>query len=319
MLTKNVCIVLRNIKNSLSSLDYLSVTDAFLSGGYCFQEIRLLSYEEKTVFTDAVASLKKTADNLAVVADRTILFQVREWLSELFDGEFVQGTLSGAGETTVKRLLGEAARMSGDKLAYNYIRKYDEDVVEIVYDSSVPKMLTDDVLRLLTEGLGDAIYALDDTPLEKRLVQLLKLRGRKICVAESFTGGGVSRRIVSVPGASEVYFEGLNTYDERSKIKRLGVSEYTLKTVGAVSDETAYEMAAGLIAAGDCDISVATTGLAGPKSDRTELPVGLCYIAVGLKEKVYVYRYRFEGTREEITETAINYALFLAYRQLKNI
>ena len=174
MLTKNVCIALRNIKNSLSSLDYLSVTDAFLSGGYCFQEIRLLSYEEKTVFTDAVASLKKTADNLAVVADRTILFQVREWLSELFDGEFVQGTLSGAGafredgfslfllaaesgesgteyvrnvcipfltrkygtrfdrmtlravgagETTVKRLLGEAARMSGDKLAYNYIRK----------------------------------------------------------------------------------------------------------------------------------------------------------------------------------------------------
>lgn len=87
MLTKNVCIVLRNIKNSLSSLDYLSVTDAFLSGGYCFQEIRLLSYEERTAFTDAVASLKKTADNLAVVADRTILFQVREWLSELFDGE----------------------------------------------------------------------------------------------------------------------------------------------------------------------------------------------------------------------------------------
>ena len=91
------------------------------------------------------------------------------------------------------------------------------------------------------------------------------------------------------------------------------------ETVGAVSDETAYEMATGLIAAGDCDISIATTGLAGPKSDRTELPVGLCYIAVGLKEKVYVYRYRFEGTREEITETAINYALFLAYRQLKNI
>ena len=78
-------------------------------------------------------------------------------------------------------------------------------------------------------------------------------------------------------------------------------------------------MAAGLIASGDCDISVATTGLAGPKSDRTELPVGLAYIAIGLKEKVYVYRYRFEGTREEITETAINYALFLAYRQLKNL
>ena len=204
-------------------------------------------------------------------------------------------------------------------MTYNDIERYGESVVEILYDSSAPKMLADGVLRLFAEGLGDAVYALDDTPLEKRLVQLLKLRGKKISVAESFTGGGVGRRIVSVPGASEVYFEGLNTYDERAKIKRLGVSEYTLRTVGAVSDETAYEMAAGLIASGDCDISVATTGLAGPKSDRTELPVGLVYIAVGLKEKVYVYRYRFEGTREEITETAINYALFLAYRQLKNL
>ena len=204
-------------------------------------------------------------------------------------------------------------------MTYNDKERYGESVVEILYDSTAPKMLADGVLRLFAEGLGDAVYALDDTSLEKRLVQLLKLRGKKISVAESFTGGGVGRRIVSVPGASEVYFEGLNTYDERAKIKRLGVSEYTLRTVGAVSDETAYEMAAGLIASGDCDISVATTGLAGPKSDRTELPVGLAYIAIGLKEKVYVYRYRFEGTREEITETAINYALFLAYRQLKNL
>ena len=209
--------------------------------------------------------------------------------------------------------------MSGDRLTYNYRRRYAEDVIEIVYDSSVPRMLTDDVLRLLAEGLGDSVYALDDTPIEKRLVQLLKLRDKKISVAESFTGGGVARRIVSVPGASEVYFEGLNTYDERAKIKRLGVSEYTLGTMGAVSDETAYEMASGLIATGDCDIAVATTGLAGPRSDRTELPVGLCYLAVGLKEKVYVYRHRFSGSREDITETAINYALFLAYRQLKNL
>ena len=102
-------------------------------------------------------------------------------------------------------------------------------------------------------------------------------------------------------------------------MKRLGVREYTLKSFGAVSDETVYEMAAGLIAAGDADISIATTGLAGPKSDRTELPVGLSFIAIGTKEKVHVYRFKFEGTRKEITEKAINHALFLAYRQLKDI
>ncbi len=367
---KNACIVLRNCKDGLASLDFACVADAFLSGGYPFSEIRILSSEDEEGFSEAVSGLRSEAENLAVVAERASLVRVGDFLAGLVKAPFAQRTLSGAGifgegdfslfllsadggesgaeyvrgvcvpflerkygvrfdrmvvramgadGETVKKLLADAKRMSGDRLTYNDRRSHADDVIEIVYDSSVPKMLTDDVLRLLTEGLGDSVYALDDTPIEKRLVQLLKLRGKKISVAESFTGGGVARRIVSVPGASEVYFEGLNTYDERAKIKRLGVSEYTLKTVGPVSDETAYEMAAGLIASGDCDISIATTGLAGPKSDRTELPVGLCYLAVGLREKVYVYRYRFEGSRREITETAINYALFLAYRQLKNL
>lgn len=225
----------------------------------------------------------------------------------------------GAEKSQVDRLLETALRMSGDRLTYFLKTENDESIIEIVYDSTVPKMLADDVLRLFLEGLGDSVYALDDTPLERQLVNLLKLRGKKISVSESFTGGGIARRIVSVSGASEVYFEGLNTYAERAKSRRLGVSEYTLKTYGAVSDETAYEMAAGLLATGDCDISIATTGIAGPKSDRSELPVGLSYIAVGFREKIYVYRHRFDGTREEITEKAINHALMSAYRLLKNM
>ena len=217
-------------------------------------------------------------------------------------------------------LLAQAMQMSGNKLTCYHTRKYDEDVIEITYDSNASKMLIDDVLRFLTEGLGDTVYALNtDSTLEEQLVALLKLRRRKISVAESFTGGGIAKRITSVSGASEVYFEGLNTYDELSKIKRLGVSEYTLQTAGAVSDQTAYEMATGLLDTGCCDIAIATTGLAGPKSDRSMLPVGLCFIAVGVKEQVLVYRYKFDGNREEITEKAINYALYLAYKHLKKL
>ena len=89
--------------------------------------------------------------------------------------------------------------------------------------------------------------------------------------------------------------------------------------MGAVSEQTAYEMALGLLNTGDCDLAIATTGLAGPKSDRSELPVGLCCLAIGTKEKICVYQYRFDGTREEITEKAINYALFLAYKRLKDM
>ena len=225
----------------------------------------------------------------------------------------------GANETRIERLIGQARGLDGGKMLYFHSRSFDEDVIEILYGENVSKMLADDVLRIFVEGLGDSVYALDDTPLAEQLVTLLKLRGRKISVAESFTGGGIAKRITSVSGASAVYFEGLNTYNELSKMKRLGVSEYTLGTVGAVSDQAAYEMATGLINTGDCDISIATTGLAGPNTDRSMLPVGLCYIAVGVKERVFVYRYKFDGTREEITEKAINYALFLAYKQLKNM
>ena len=76
-------------------------------------------------------------------------------------------------------------------------------------------------------------------------------------------------------------------------------------------------MAAGLIADGHCDLAVATTGIAGPQSDGTEKPVGLCYIAVGTREQVRVFRYRLNGDRDTITNTAVNLALFLAYREIK--
>ncbi len=225
----------------------------------------------------------------------------------------------GTSAARMEQLLSEARRMAGDKISCLHTRKYDEDIIQIVYNSNTPKMLADDLLRMLVEGLGDTIYALDNTTLESQLVSLLKVRGKRLSIAESFTGGGVARRVVSVSGASEVYFEGLNTYDENSKIKRLGVSPYTLGTMGAVSEKTAYEMALGLLNTGDCDIAIATTGLAGPKSDKSMMPVGYCCIAVGTKERICVYQYKFDGNREEIAEKAINYALFLAYRQLKDI
>ena len=225
----------------------------------------------------------------------------------------------GASAERIEALLAETRRLGGDFLQCYHVQKYAEDVIEISYGENAPKMLLDDVMRLLVDGLGDTVYALNDVSVEEQLVTLLKLRRRKISVAESFTGGGIAKRITSVSGASEVYFEGLNTYDERSKIKRLGVSEYTLNMSGAVSEQTAYEMAYGLLKTGDCDIAIATTGLAGPKTDRSMLPVGLCYLAVGFEDRVYVYKYKFDGNREEITQTAINYALYLAYKQLKSV
>lgn len=227
--------------------------------------------------------------------------------------------LVGADGAKLSAFLREMEERSGGKLRILHRQLYGEDCIDLLYDQTTPKMLIDEAVREVAERFGESLYALEDTPLEKQLVDLLKLRGKKIAVAESFTGGGVGRRIVGVAGASQVFVEGLNTYSESSKMKRLGVSEHTLRSYGAVSKETAYEMAAGLLRTGDAQISIATTGLAGPESDGSGLPVGVCCIAVGIEDKVFVSRYKLNGNRTEITETAINYALFLACKGLKNI
>ncbi|MDE5728853.1 MAG: CinA family protein, partial [Clostridia bacterium] len=231
-----------------------------------------------------------------------------------FDKAFIKTV--GAPEEVVSVALGKAKKLC-ESLGFNVKDRFGDCTVEIVYDAALPKSVYDGVMRTLVSELKDYIYALEDITLEERLFQLLKLRRMKISVAESFTGGGVSKRLVSVSGVSEVFFEGLNTYSNEAKAERLGVETETLRRYGAVSKETAYEMAAGLIAGGNCDVAVATTGIAGPKSDNTLKPVGLLYIAVGKRDGISVFEYNLKGSRESITEMAINLALFLAYKLLK--
>lgn len=206
---------------------------------------------------------------------------------------------------------------SGEGLRCFVSEKYGDFRLEILYDDTSSKMRVDEAVRAAAEELRDYTYAIDDTPLNRRALELLKLRGLRLCVAESFTGGNVAARLIEVPGASEVLFESVVAYDNRSKMQRLGVREETLARHGAVSDDTAYEMAVGLLASGNCDVALATTGIAGPASDNTNKPVGLCYIAVGTSESVFVYKYIFQGSREDITERAVNQALFLLCKQIR--
>lgn len=189
--------------------------------------------------------------------------------------------------------------------------------LEIIYSDKTPKVSADSAVRAALTELKDYVYSLEDLSLAEVVYRLLKLRRMRLSVAESFTGGGVAKKLVDIPGVSEVYFEGVNTYSNESKMKRLGVKELTLKQYGAVSDETAYEMAAGLLGTGDCDAALSTTGIAGPKSDNTLKPVGLIYIGVGTADGISVYKYNLGGDRETVTETAINLALFHLYKTLK--
>lgn len=254
------------------------------------------------------------SDEAGRLKDTDIIEFINKKSGQNFEKFFIK--LVGAPSDEINSAIRQAKEVCKD-FDFNITESFGECTIEAVYPSSAPKSQFDSVYRTLVTRLNSYVYALENITLAERLFQLLKLRRMKISTAESFTGGGISKKLVSVPGISEVFFEGLNTYSNESKVSRLGVSELTLKHNGAVSEQTAYQMAEGLINTGYCDIAVATTGIAGPKSDSSSKPVGLLYIAVGTRELISVYRYNLKGDRQTITETAINLALFHAYKTVK--
>lgn len=201
-----------------------------------------------------------------------------------------------------------------------FTKEENKDVtINIFFDEGVKKTVADQAVRHIVGELKDNIYAEFDTTLGARLFDLLKLRRLKISTAESFTAGSVINAIIDNPGASAVVHEGVVSYSNQSKMARLGVKETDLNRVGAVSSQVACQMALGLLLAGDCDVAISTTGIAGPKSDDTDKPVGLAYIAIGMRDGVHSYKFNFEGSREQITQTAKNTALFLAIKKLKTV
>lgn len=158
------------------------------------------------------------------------------------------------------------------------------------------------------------IYALRDVGLKEQFFDLLKLNDIKTSVAESFTGGGLASAITEFSGASKVFYEGIVAYNEEAKAERLGVKRETLATYHPVSKEVAAEMAEGLLKSGKADLGISTTGIAGPKSDASGLPVGLCFIGVSYMGETQTYKYVFSGDRQDVIKKGINAAIFRALK-----
>lgn len=150
------------------------------------------------------------------------------------------------------------------------------------------------------------------------VAKLLCNKGITVSTAESCTGGMVASKLISYPGVSEVFKEGVVTYSNEAKVKRLGVSEKTLENFGAVSYETAVEMAQGIAKEASTDVSIATTGIAGPGGGTIDKPVGLVYIGIKVKEKTIVKKFEFKGSREEIRTEATFSALEMLRKEIEN-
>jgi nicotinamide-nucleotide amidase len=152
----------------------------------------------------------------------------------------------------------------------------------------------------LQERIGEYIYGYDDDNLEGVVAKLLWDQKLTIATAESCTGGLIGDRLTSIAGSSAYFERGIISYSNQAKMDLLKVKKSTLEEYGAVSSQTAKEMAKGVRNLSKTDIGLSTTGIAGPGGESLEKPVGLVYMAIADKDGVESYRYQFNGSRERV-------------------
>jgi nicotinamide-nucleotide amidase len=224
----------------------------------------------------------------------------------------------GIAESHLADLLGDRARtVRGLPVAYI------PSVAGIDLRLTTRGMSSDDATALLDAAvaelkpiIGEHVYGEDETDLADIVLQRSRQRGLRLAVAESCTGGMLGARLTAIPGSSDVFVGGVIAYDDDVKVTLLGVQPSTLQTHGAVSEETAREMVAGIRRAMHTQVGVAITGIAGPGGGTAEKPVGLVWTVADVDGRVRASRRVYPGNREEIRQRAAQSGLDLVRRLL---
>ncbi|MDE5891967.1 MAG: competence/damage-inducible protein A [Acetatifactor sp.] len=220
----------------------------------------------------------------------------------------------GIGESKVETLLKDLIDGQGNPTLATYAKPGEVHirVTAKAEGEKEARRLIKPVIKEIKSRMGSNIYTTDeDVTLERAVVELLVANKLTVTCAESCTGGLLSARLINVPGVSDVYKSGYVTYSNKAKRKILGVKKSTLEKYGAVSRQTAAEMAKGLAFVAKSDVAVSITGVAGPDGGTEEKPVGLVYIACCVKGEVTAKEYHFSGSRQTIRESAVSAALVL--------
>ena len=204
-------------------------------------------------------------------------------------------------ETTVKDLFTE-----GD-IFYEFLVKDYGTLIRLQTKIENKKNVAK-IVKKLYNRISEFIIGEDDDRIENTIYECLN-SGEKpltISTAESCTGGMIASKLIEVPGISTNFIEGIVSYSNEAKIKRLKVKKETLEKYGAVSEEVAREMLAGL----KTDVGISTTGIAGPGGGTKDKPVGLVYIGIKVKNEVKVFKRELKGDRNKIRQRAMMHALY---------
>ncbi|MBD5508892.1 MAG: competence/damage-inducible protein A [Lachnospiraceae bacterium] len=222
--------------------------------------------------------------------------------------------ISGVGESKAESMVEDLISEQSNPTIATYAKTGEVHlrVTATAQDEKEARKLVKPVVKELKGRFGNHIYTTDsDVTLEKAVVDLLAANKLTACTVESCTGGMLSARLINVPGVSEVFKSGYVTYSNKSKRRLLGIKKNILVKYGAVSEQIAREMAKTAAALARADVSVSTTGIAGPDGGTPEKPVGLVYIGCNVCGRITVKECHFHGSREKIRESTVAAALAL--------
>ena len=211
--------------------------------------------------------------------------KVRPYLMERRNSVIVSRNIHifGKGESAVEAIIGDIMRASQNPTVAPYCKEGEVRLRVTASAASKEEALAlcdSMVERIYATEVGEYIYGVDIDSLERAVVERLRESGNTVAFAESCTGGFISKRITDVSGASDVFVGGCVTYANEAKMKLLGVRAETLERFGAVSEQTAKEMAKGVREALGTDIGVSVTGIAGPTGGSAEKPVGTVFLGI---------------------------------------
>ena len=224
----------------------------------------------------------------------------------------------GLGESNMEAILHDMMAESKNPTIAPYA-KTSECFARVTAKADTPEQcetLLEPVVEKICGLLGEDVYGVDVDSLEQVVGDGLRQRGLTLAVAESCTGGLLSKRITDIPGCSDYYLGGVCSYANSVKMNMLGVKKETLDAVGAVSPEVAEQMAEGVARALGADIGVGTTGIAGPGGGTDDKPVGLVYISVWYKGQHFTRKMQSMNGRDRIRMQAASTALDLIRRNV---
>lgn len=267
-----------------------------------------------------IISLPGVPFEMKAMIENSVIPMLREKLSGKIDHFIKTKTLLtfGAGETILSELLGDVKEIiKGSRLAFLPSAvgvRLRIDTKGVTEEEALEKLKN--IETYIREKIGKYIFGINDESLEKIVSELLIKSGLKIAAAESCTAGNLSYKLTSIPGSSAYFLGGVVSYANDVKEEVLNVSGNTLLAFGAVSEQTAAEMAVNVRKLMKSDIGVSITGIAGPEGGTDEKPVGLVFIGYADKDKSYSKKFLLGDNRDRNRERAAFAALNIIREEL---